>query len=127
MATAEAFKAIPIMVSVTPKLDLLRDIAITAAEGGINYWAFVVRWKWEGLPFPEMIIRDKDDNKKYTITPELICLGLQRVFEPGHVDRSSNTYTSAFSAVTQDDAGAIDSDAADNIIQLGIFGKIVYA
>lgn len=154
-----SLKIEPITIQVVPDLELLRDIVITAAEGGISYWALIRKYQWresvvqtrdrlatnnetadpealenlrQPLPFPVLRIEyeNPDDNDPETLTcvvsPECVCKGLQLVMTPGTVGPDSNAFTSAFAALMNDDAGAIDSDAADAIIQLGIFGKIVF-
>jgi hypothetical protein len=119
----------PITVQVTPSLQLLSDVVTTAVEGGINYWSQMIKYKWEGLDFPEAVLLDvaDPDGVEHTITPEVVRKGLQLAITPGVCHPQSNTFTSVMSALTQNDAGSIDSDAADNVIQLGLFSKIMYA
>lgn len=151
----------PIVIQITPTLELLSDIVTTAVEGGIGYWSVVTRYKWretlkqvqtrlaannetadiealealrEKLPFPiaeiiELEDEDKpeDENPHHTITPEVIRRGMQLAMTPGILHPNSNTFRSVHRALMSMDAGEIDADAADNIVQLGLFGRVVYA
>lgn len=149
----------PISVLVPPSVHLLKDIAITAAEGAIDYWCVLHKYQWresahqctarlaannegadpeavEGLrrdlPFPVLRLQyenpDSDSPPTITVdvTPEHIRKGLQLALTAGVLDPTCNTVRSAVTALFTDDAGAVDADAADNIIQLGIFGKLVF-
>jgi hypothetical protein len=126
----------PVVVHITPTLEFLRDIVITALEGGIGYWACAEKYRWSEdgtlekmLPFPEVVLvpdEDPDDFPKTAITPEIIRKGLQLALTPGIMHPGSNTVRSTMSALMEMDAGAIDTDAADNIVQLGMFGKLVF-
>ena len=143
----------PVTVQVVPALEFLKDIAITAAEGGISYWALTRKYQWresfgdararcgpeetssnveaqrQDLPFPLLVIQDaeaSDDTEAILVTPEHIRKGLQLALTPGIMNPESNTVKSAFRGLMEMDAGHVDSDAADCIVQLGVFGQVVY-
>lgn len=122
----------PISIQIVPTMSLLGDTAQIAVEGGINYWAQAIKYKWEGLPFPELVIvnisePDEEPMGDITITPEMIRKGMQLAMTPGILHPESNTFRSVYSALTEQDSSYLDADAADNVLQLGIFGKLVYA
>jgi hypothetical protein len=121
-----------ITVKIKPTLNMLGDIVTTAVEGGIGYWAKMTEYRWMDLPFPvaKLVETDNDGNpleEVHEITPEVVRKGLQLVLTPGLCHPEGNTYKSVYAALTQDDSGSIDSDAADNVIQFGLFGKLVYS
>lgn len=124
------------------------DIAITAAEGGINYWATVdqyqwTRWQdiWTGDPKPisdgfvfytiaGIVEADLDDlrdiclqydhDMELAVTPRLIARGIAKYLQgvPGNFE--GRTFAD------MDDFGAMDAAEADCVIQLGAFGHLVF-
>jgi len=145
----------PITITFTPTLEFLKDIAITAAEGGIQYWAYLETYKWRDvtkasaeehitfesgiqrkitvetawteLPFPELkLFKHEDCGEEaegtatlYTVTPETIRKGLELAIQrPGSLID--------LALVIANDSSGLDAGDADNIVQLGLFGEIVY-
>lgn len=145
----------PIVITYTPSLELLKDIAITAAEGGIGYWSVCETWKWQEsrleaaarmnaageawtpetldglraeLPFPVLVLSPDGDAEgdfpATVVTPETIRKGLQLYLTPGmHQRRDEHEI---IKAIADGDCSYIDSECADVIVQLGMFGSIVY-
>ena len=122
------------------------EIAICAAEGGINYWAVVDEYDWSSWdPYaePEMEIPedtvfytivgdtdgtpaeefDIDFHGPYRVTVKSIREGYQMVLN-GLVRR--DLYNQALDCILSREPGAVDADVADCIIQLGVLGEIVY-
>ena len=114
------------------------DIAITAAEGGIGYWAVIDSYEWERWSQPDdslgnIIVADDfvfftigsvfvDGEEPFVavdITPSLIERGI-RLFLAGAPSFERRN----FADIT--DLGAMDADEADAVIQLGVFGELVY-
>ena len=114
----------------------IEDIMCTALEGGINYWADYDRNDEEYLPY-----MDYDDepfselcakilmnggrfwlislDEYFSFTLDKLMTGIQRWIDGGY---------DMYGAVDGDelDCGNIDSECADCIIQLALFGEIVY-
>jgi hypothetical protein len=111
-----------------PTLELLKDIVITAVEGGIGYWASCTKYKWEGLDFPEVTLAPDGEPTEFTVTtvtPELVCTGLQKCVDaPAYI--ANGRASRIMQALVEDDASYLDRDDADCIIQMGMFGAIVY-
>ncbi len=111
----------------------LADVLATAIEGGINYWAAVdsaERVECEqdviGWRYGSVRILDKVDGTEFgtmrIIDANTVARGLREL-------RNSTRY--AFPALrkadrTNGDEGDFDAGDADAVIQLGIFGEIVY-
>lgn len=103
------------------------DVICTAVEGGINYWAVVLKWDGEGSALVE------DHDKKtgpevawpVTINKDLIQKGIDLLSE-GKITLNTDTLGSILVGATMDDAGDVDAEAADAIVQAAIFGDIVY-
>lgn len=119
------------------------DVFVTAIEGGINYWAEVVEYKWklpgggEGLEgFHALVIDaegDPEDGIRYTIDARVIRLGIARAVEAIREGKGAVAYQRAailaLAAGIDPDTGDLDYDAdtADAIVQYGLLGEVVYA
>jgi hypothetical protein len=127
-------------MSLTERDEFIRDVAITAVEGGIGYWASCMRYRWsnkqEGdlddmLPFPEITIvpaEDENDFMEQDITKETILLGLAQIADPNQKDIGlHDSYRKKIVAAEAFlDACDIDAELADYIVQIGLFGKVIY-
>jgi len=95
------------------------DIIDTAFAGGINYWADIRGNK----------IKEYDDDgpigEWITVTPELVEKGIKRVKEQSFQVRK-DILMAILIADHNTDAGEIDIESADVIIQAAVFGEIVY-
>lgn len=103
------------------------DIMVAALEGGINYWcreAEVVEekrcgdWGHEQIARGgALILHDAESSDKWELTLEKFLNGVKLYFELGcHVVVEDNAI----------DAGDIDANDADCIVQLALFGEVVY-
>jgi hypothetical protein len=119
------------------------DVAITAAEGGIGYWSQIDTYKpdrWAGafqqdgdnievddsFVFYELML-DPQDNGTFTdgpyrVTPKVIRKGFELAIDKARADLVKRLLT----IDRQDWTGEIDSEAADVIVQCGIFGEVRY-
>lgn len=106
-------------------------IAVTAAEGGINYWSRMVRYRpseWfdpvadHGVALcdatPLMTIMYENPNEDgllvSTITPEMIRLGVERLLNSGR------------RFYDMEEIGGMDAMEADLVIQQALFGDVIY-
>jgi hypothetical protein len=96
----------------------VKDIVITAVEGGINYWAVVRNYAPDAgtVTVYEM---DTDDPRKVTkihhVTPATIRKGLRLASQSEH----EHIRIMAASDI-------LDAEEADVIVQLGLLGEVVY-
>ena len=102
--------------------ELIEDISVTAAEGAINYWAdveygFITRLHEGGEDLLTGPISLSD--------PGLIKEGIEMALAGEYCNERIRGYV--LNAVTHDDASYIDADAADVIVQLGLFAGLVFA
>lgn len=94
----------------------LIDIAITAVEGGINYWAAVRNYNPDkGTALVYEFDGDNEIVKKHNLNLSVIRKGLSLALNHEHEHIR-------FIAVTD----IPDAEEADIIVQLGLFGEIVY-
>lgn len=120
-------------VTLTVSDQLLRDTLTIAIEGGVNYWAKGRRF--ERLPNLEYVSCEiaelADEGSEpvkpgyHRVGPEALTRGFQLALTPG-IQLNSAIRAAIASAVAEDDGGQIDASAADVIVQLAIFGDIVY-
>lgn len=126
----------------------LADIITGAIEGGTGYWAKVYRYKWVDLPPAEvnaLIVTEEDceasdewiaahpgsSNKDWLsehgklINCDLIARGIGRIVRR-EVGVNSTIRGYILYGNAENDAGEIDADAADVIVQAGLFGELVY-
>ena len=102
------------------------DIMVTALEGGINYWCQEAEVVGEYLGEyasdqisrgGSLILHDEDSSDKWELTLEKFLNGVKLYFEQGcHVQVEDSTI----------DAGDIDANDADCIIQFALFGEVVF-
>ena len=102
------------------------DIMVTALEGGINYWCRKAKVVGEylGEYASEQISRggsltlyDAESSDKWELTLEKFLNGVKLYFEQGcHVQVEDNSI----------DAGDIDANDADCIVQFALFEKAVF-
>ena len=122
------------------RLLFLAEVMVTAFEGGCTYWArgrnvkhqsyqgcdidlygsYEIRWQDEE-PYPKGDAR----NGWHLIDPDAIERGIAKCLEPGFKLNSQITGWIA-SGSRDNDAGNIDADAADCIVQAACFGEVVF-
>jgi len=110
----------------------LADIITGAIEGGINYWAATEEYKWD-CPAQDThaVIREVLDfdapeyGPPVIMTLDTIARGIRILLEPG-VEISPDIREAVREGNRDNDACYIDADAADCIVQMAIFGKLVF-
>lgn len=117
--------------TIDPRQQFLVDIFVTANEGGIGYWATTIRQSYKpASPYLYILDRealegDEPAHKKYMVTASAIETALAKIVE-GKVTMDPQIADSVLTANATNDAGDIDSVAADVIVQVALFGEIVY-
>lgn len=112
----------------TPREQLCADILCTAAEGGIGYWCiWASTRRTKQHDYLELIgVRDCEDGTRFdNITRGVVELGLFRIAE-GHIEISRYMVGLCKSALADPLSADIDANTADIIVQVGLFGEIVY-
>lgn len=121
--------------SITIKVDLSDDVlADVWLNAHIGYWSTTDYEAMEDsnevsrLAVGEKIIEvgDGDESIPHTVTYETIALGIERILRGDEGCRiRSDLRMQVLSAIHPDDAD-IDADAADCIVQAGLFGEVRY-
>lgn len=135
----------PVIIS-RQRASFLADLLICAVEGGIQYWAEVTAYSW-ATPTPAgsgaepiataatcaTLYATDEPALELVATIATMAHGLQILTTGGNIGRSAATsgpqYWEQFRNVCARSDGAegdYDADIADNILQAGLFGEIVY-
>lgn len=119
----------------------LSDIISTAIEGGIGYWSTTLAYQWtddDGQPqlcVGERLARPTgtyaaitpvDSEVIYGIDTNIIAKGIDVMRESPNFNGSHVLRDSILAASRENDAGDIDADCADVIVQAALFGELVY-
>ena len=103
---------------------ILNDVFVTAMYGGIGYWSVAADWSEEVDDFFAYIEDTEDDDARYTIDADVIARGINRILD-GTVGIRSDLLDQVKSTRSYDECD-VDADAADCIVQVGLFGEIRY-
>jgi hypothetical protein len=127
---------ITIQVPIGLTEQFFEDIICTMFEGGSNYWIDHVKAdqsRTKGIPTSTWVsnlvnggetvfVFPQEDDKGYPLTKEKLIVGLQTwmTAHPGKVPMTVED------GETTIDAGNLDGDDADAILQYALFGELVY-
>lgn len=126
-------------VAVTIELSLteefLSDILIGAFDGGCGacwYWAQPYRKEgdaftvdgeiWRSVKIVEKEAATGDKRKWCVMDHERLIRGIKKLFEPGVLPKRDDVRN----AIVQSDGGMLDAEGFDIIVQLALFGELVY-
>lgn len=116
---------------------LVADIFSTACEGGINYWCDVNAYRWsDGAGQSDLtgfraVIVD-EDGTEHVIDRSVILKGLRLATDKAVTDKHPGVYALRDTGLAYRYGGErledldYDADTADAIVQLGLFGEIIY-
>ncbi|GAA1083153.1 hypothetical protein [Tsukamurella spumae] len=124
----------------------LADVFTAAIEGGINYWAEVNTYRWqycgddEGVPGRSLsyrrdfyaVVRDHDQETAeragdLRIDAEVIQRGAELLAEQWKdADEKSYAHRFVIANRTNGEDGDYDAGIADQVVQTGLFGSVVY-
>ena len=96
---------------------MVQDLFVTACEGGINYWAFVNDYDFVKIT---ATILDIEDETEYAVTAETIIDGVLQVARRIAEDDNYLRLMQEIQHTTYDAIGA------DIVLQMGIFGELIY-
>lgn len=127
----------------TARREFLGDVITGAVEGGTGYWAQVSQYQYEmdgevrvcvGRRHgddPRAVLHPlRDDETGYEeegkeLTLDVVEAGIARIADPTF--KINSTLRGAILAASAtNDAGEIDAEGADYIVQAGLLGEVVY-
>lgn len=121
------------MARTAERTQFLADILCTALEGGIGYWAQASVYRHSGDPAATLaVVHEYDDAAddyspdRLEITPDAIAIGISRIRRGDLRNVTEYRRRDVLAAWRDNDAGDVDSDLADTIVQVALFGDVVY-
>lgn len=108
--------------------EFLRDVMDIALSGGIDYWCAVLSQVVSIVRDPSDAfakVKPWDDPEVYRIDIEVIQRGLDAIVS-GSAEVNREIAAAIIEAQVNLDSTDIDADAADCIVQVGLFGEVVY-
>ena len=106
------------------RIEFLEGVLETALEQGIGYWADIKHEGPQNHRAPAVML-EGDTDEWQALSIDMIDLGIQRIKAPGF-RINERTRASILLGDQESDAGQIDADDADAIVQAGMFGHLVY-
>ena len=122
---------ITITTEVTLSDDFLRDVLITAVEGGIGYWCSLSEYR-HSAEDPYCIVDEvyEADEDEYATLPCRVATGdIARgiaLIVGRETSLSPHGVGVVVNALMQDDAGELDADSADWIFQAALLGDVIF-
>ena len=118
---------------------LILDIFTTAIEGGINYWSWTDEYKWMNEDGSDdfynffALIEETDNGPKHIVDRKTVVRGYELATESFQGDEICWSTSAPLSkkkilspSYVDEDSWDFDAGDADIIIQLGLFGEVVY-
>jgi hypothetical protein len=112
---------------------LLHDLFTTGLEGGIGYWCWCksYRWSTDGGSTPDLhgfraVICDPEEETDHVVDRKVVAKGYRLAT---HEWRDKLAWSSSGKpplVITDDTDWDFDAGDADMIVQLGLFGEVVY-
>jgi hypothetical protein len=107
----------------------LSDVIVTAVEGGINYWSEIKSYKIrDGVAECQVRIDprvDNSDNNWHILSPSGIKSGILKI-NRGNTELCKDYRKQIAGAWATKDAGDIDAPLADVIVQVALYGEIIF-
>jgi hypothetical protein len=127
-----------VTIEVDPSPRMLHDLFVTACEGGVNYWASFVEYRWSvdgdepDLDGFYAVLVDEEGGERFRLDADSLRRGLIAVATDPTLSISSTIRSTAVLLLVADRYPSmgidVDYDAydADAIAQVGLFGEVVY-
>ena len=103
----------------------LSDIIVTAVEGGTNYWAQVSNYS-HADENTHATFHDMEDGQRYPITPTDVQEAIEQIIGGDTSGIHPVIVNKIAVAVRENEAGDVDADLADLIVQVACFTEVVY-
>lgn len=111
------------------RTEFLNDILCAFAEGGIQMIGQIVEKEFDSdaLIYRKLVVEYTDDPQHHTVTIDTIASGLAKCRKGpvAYLGRSARLRLNE--CYRECDAGEIDAVDATNIVEIGLFGEVVYS
>lgn len=120
----------PTMPSTTDQMYF--DIFTTALEGGIGYWSECSRYRWqnqdgtENVKGFEAVVTEFDETNALTINRAVISKGVRMYLSSDEIKYLHRNPSMTKFLRTRGEDGDFDAGNADIIVQIALFGEVVY-
>lgn len=145
MSTQPKPEVMPVTLSLTISRQFLKDVLCTAAQGGSNYWAQFEKAIYErGEHYPEYVAvvvveccdeEETPESPRYPVGLGALASGMVRLIQggmhdegqhPGTGDCAPSYRAELLHAILTDDAGQVDANLADLVLQAATLKCIRY-
>ena len=114
--------------------EFLFDVFTTALEGAIGYWAYSETYHWQNNGVADLdnfssIVIDAEEEEAFervAINQAVIAKGINLILNDENFEINDGLKSAILEANRKNDAGLIDGNCADCIVQAGLFGSIVF-
>jgi coenzyme F420-reducing hydrogenase gamma subunit len=128
----------------TERAQFLADVLTCAVEGGINYWASVSDYRWydptfedgggtaehvDGVPNAYATVHETESDGTVSglIGVDQVATAIRDILNGKEGIRINDADVALIREANRDnDAGEIDAGIADMIVQVAMFGEVVY-
>lgn len=100
--------------------EFLDDVLTTAVEGGVQYWCMVRQGEGDAY-----LLIDHEDGQRHKVNIETIARGWG-LYKGESISGQDYGKQAMLANQTNGEDGDYDADVADIVLQLGLFGKVVY-
>jgi hypothetical protein len=113
---------------VNAREQMFSDVIITAVEGGTGYWAVASGYHFDGEDrHPASVtLTEQGAHVGYPVTVHGIAAAMYRIAHDRTVKVREDIRQDVGAALWSPDAADLDADDADAIVQVLIFGELVY-
>lgn len=124
------------IVYTTARAQFYADIIICAVEGGTNYWAFSHDYQHETPETTSVQLASQDevvglgtseDGIWHTVTLDTIAEGFKKIRGQEGLKINERLRKEILTAYDEMEAGDIDATAADVLVQVALFGEVMYS
>lgn len=113
-----------------PRTQMFSDVIITAVEGGTGYWAQASAYKWSGddtYPASVELTDDIDANRDtHPVDIVTVANAMYRIVYDPTVKLSASIREAVTTALFLPTHADLDAADADAVVQVALFGEVVY-
>jgi phage host-nuclease inhibitor protein Gam len=105
----------------------LTDILTTAVEGGIDHWANARRHELGDAGYRRLEVNDHDGELEWQLLDAaVVARGVALILQDGQTVLADHWAAMLREARAAGNSRLIDAELADYIVQVGLFGEVVF-
>ncbi len=103
------------------------DILTTAVEGGIDHWANARRHELSDAGYRRVEVNDHDGELEWQVLDAaVVARGVALILQDGQTVLDAHWGGMLREARAANNSSLIDAELADYIVQIGLFGEVVF-